>query len=496
MIEFEAPKPIAQLNFALKTVAENMMRPVSRYFDEHEHEIPWDYINFMHMAMRITGAGSLAPPEKKKESIEPEKKRPPIGYQSLAFMLETLSWGDVGMYLVTPGGGLGAAAVESTGTLEQKQKFLARFREEKPTFAAMAMTESQAGSDTSAIRTTAVLDRTTNEWVLNGEKIFVTAGHKALCESNGFVVVWATIDPKAGRAGMRPFVVEAHSPGVQVTKLEHKMGIRASDTASIVLQDCRVPFENILGSPEVQAVSTTGFKGAMATFDATRPLCCNGNGWRAPRWSCSRDARTHGVTIRYGLPRQKMTNIERDVIDMEVMLRSAWLLIIKAVWMADNHKHNPLEASMSKLRAGDVVTRITQKAVEIMGPLGYSRDFLLEKWFRDAKITEIYEGTGQINRLIVARNVLGYSGKNYAGLSFQSRVHPVPQTAPQKTFIGNVLQVYQGTALNIFVTLVITVGCRAVPCPLRFTRDTGCPHDGELGYSGVAPSPGTHSAQA
>jgi acyl-CoA dehydrogenase len=93
------------------------------------------------------------------------------------------------------------------------------------------------------------------------------------------------------------------------------------------------------------------------------------------------------------------------------MLRSAWLLVIKAVWMADNRKHNPLEASMSKLRAGDVVTRITQKAVEIMGPLGYSRDFLLEKWFRDAKITDIYEGTGQINRMIVARNVLGYSGR-------------------------------------------------------------------------------------
>jgi acyl-CoA dehydrogenase len=118
-----------------------------------------------------------------------------------------------------------------------------------------------------------------------------------------------------------------------------------------------------------------------------------------------------GVTIRYGLPRQKLTSIERDVIDMEVMLQSAWLLVIKAVWMADNRKPNPLEASMCKLRAGDVVTKITQKAVEIMGPLGYSREYLLEKWFRDAKITDIYEGTGQINRLIVARNVLGYGGR-------------------------------------------------------------------------------------
>src|SRR3990172_10532533 len=147
MIEFEAPKPIAQQSNALTTVAENMMRPVYRYFDEHEHEIPWDYINFMHLAMRSTGAGSLAPKESKKNGDELKKDRPPIGYQSLAFMLETLAWGDVGLYLVTPGGGLGAAAVEATGTPEQKQKFLARFATEKQKFGAMAMTEPQAGSD-------------------------------------------------------------------------------------------------------------------------------------------------------------------------------------------------------------------------------------------------------------------------------------------------------------------------------------------------------------
>lgn len=413
MIEFEVPKPIAQQGYALQTVAENMMRPVSRYFDENEHEIPWDYINFMHQAMRATGAGSLAPRKEKKNGDEPKVKRPPIAYQSLAFMLEVLSWGDVGLYLVTPGGGLGAAAVEATGTAEQKKKFLSRFGTKEPTFGAMAMTEPGAGSDTSAICTTAVLDRDANEWVLNGEKIFVTAGQKSLEESQGLVVVWATIDPSAGRRGMRPFVVEAGTPGVKVTKLEHKLGIRASDTCSILLQDARVPFENILGSPEVKAKTTTGFKGAMATFDATRPLvAATGIGVaRATLELLKEMLAEQGVVVRYGLPRQKLTSIERDIIDMEVMLRSAWLLTIKAVWMADNRKPNPLEASMSKVRAGDVVTKITQRALEIMGPIGYRRDCLLEKWFRDAKITDIYEGTGQINRLIVARNVLGYSGR-------------------------------------------------------------------------------------
>ena len=413
MIDFETPKPIAQQSNVLKTVAVNMMRPVSRHFDECEHEVPWDYINFMHMAMRASGAGSLAPSDKPKKD-ESGKERPRIGYQSLAFMLEQLSWGDVGMYLVTPGGGLGAAAVEATGTPEQKERFLARFKESKPCFAAMAMTESGAGSDTSAIRTTAVLDKETREWVLNGEKIFVTGGHKSLELSQGFVVVWATIDPAAGRAGMRPFVVEAGTPGVQVTKLEHKLGIRVSDTASIVMQDCRIPYENILGSPEVvREKTTTGFKGAMATFDATRPLvAATAVGVaRATLELLKEELDKQGVTIRYGLPRQKLTSIERDYIDMEIMVRSAWLLVIKAVWMLDARKPNNLESSMSKVRAGDVVTRVTQKAVEIMGPLGYTRDTLLEKWFRDAKISDIYEGTGQINRLIVARNVLGYSGR-------------------------------------------------------------------------------------
>ncbi|MBE7432368.1 MAG: acyl-CoA dehydrogenase family protein [Anaerolineales bacterium] len=413
-IEFEAPKPIVQMQTMLQTVAENMMRSVSREFDENEHAIPWDYVEFMHTAMKAAGGGGgLTVTEgKPKEGAE---KRPPIGYQRLAAQIEMLSWGDVGFYLVTPGGGLGAAAVVAAGSPEQKAKFLTRFNEEKPTFAAMCMTEPGAGSDTSAIRARAVLDEKTNEWVINGEKIFVTAGDKSFNEyekfGKGFIVVWASIDPSAGRAGMRAFVVEAGTPGVKVTKLEHKLGIRASDTTSISLVDARVPFENLLGKPTVEK-TTTGFKGAMATFDATRPLvAASGLGVaRAALEFLKEKLMENGVQIRYGMPRNKLTSVEKDVIDMEIQLRSAWLLVLKAVWMADNNKPNALESSMSKVRAGDVVTKITQKAVEIMGPLGYSREFLLEKWFRDAKITDIYEGTGQINRLVVARQILGYSG--------------------------------------------------------------------------------------
>jgi len=428
-IEFEAPKPIENARFLLQTVADNMMRPVSREMDENEHEIPYSYIEFMHMAMKSMGgqAGSLAPSKEGDGNLPEETtpadsggngqrpKRAPIAYQLLANQIEMLSWGDVGMYLTTPGGNLGAAAIQAAGTPGQRTKFLARFAEEKPTYSAMCMTEPQAGSDTSAIRTRAVLDAETNEWVITGEKIFVTGGDKSFTErpefGRGFLVVWASIDPSAGRRGMRSFVVEAGTPGVAVTKLEDKLGIRVSDTAAIVLDHARVPFDHLLGSPTVEQ-TTTGFRGAMATFDATRPLVsASGIGVaRAAVDEVKRMLAEKGVTVRYGLPRQKLTAVERDVIDMEIMLKSAWLMVMKAVWMADNEMENVLQASMCKVKTGDAVTKITQRAVELMGPLGYSRKYLLEKWFRDAKITDIYEGTGQINRLIVARQILGYSG--------------------------------------------------------------------------------------
>jgi acyl-CoA dehydrogenase len=406
MISFKKNEKLEQASVLMETVAENMMRPISRYFDEHEHEIPWDYIQFMHTSQKaMGGAGSLT------ESAARKKEGPSISFQRLAITAEMLSWGDVGLWLCTPGGGLGAAAVNATGSEEQKARFLGRFQGDDPVFDAMALTEPHAGSAMPAeVRTTAVHDG--DEWVLNGEKIFVTAGHKALVDTKGFVVIWATIDPEAGRAGVRPFVVEAGTPGCSVTKLEHKLGIHASDTASIVLQDCRIPFENILGSPEVTKKKTEkGFKGAMATFDATRPLvAASALGIaRATLEMVKEMLAERGVEIRYGLPRSRMTNIEREIVDMEVMLHSTWLLTLKAMWLADERKPNTIEASMCKVKAGDVVVKITQRAVEIMGPLGYSREYLLEKWFRDAKINDLYEGTGQINRLIVARRILNYT---------------------------------------------------------------------------------------
>ncbi|HML23701.1 MAG TPA: acyl-CoA dehydrogenase family protein, partial [Aggregatilinea sp.] len=341
------------------------------------------------------------------------------GINNLRMMLtvETLSWGDVGQYLCLPMSLLAGAAIEAVGTPEQKERFLRRFAEgDDPVWGAMAMTEPGAGSDTSAIRTTATLDPDTNEWVLNGEKIFCTNGKLALDESNGIVVVWATVDRSAGRAGMKPFVVEAGTPGVTVEKVEIKHGIRASDTASIVLKDARIPYDNILGSAEVvrpDKRSTQGFKGAMATFDASRPLIAAsaiGVG-RAALEFVKEKLGEAGIEIPYNTPYHELSAIQADVLEMEMQLKAAWLLTLRAASLLDHGERNSLEASMAKTKAGKAVTWITQKAVEILGPMGYSREWLVEKWMRDAKINDIYEGTGQINTLIVARRILGYSSK-------------------------------------------------------------------------------------
>ena len=261
MISFEMPEEIKQQVDFTQSVARKMMRSIARYYDENEHQIPWDYVNLMWEASLKTGRSFRSGATRTGDS-------PSLVSTMLVHTIESLSWGDAGIYLCTPGAGLGGAAVEATGTREQKERFLAKYREGKPKWASMAMTEPHCGSDTAAIKTTAV--RSGDFWVLNGEKIFVTGGHKSMIDSDGFMVVWATVDPSAGRAGMKPFVVEAGTPGVTITKLEHKLGIRASDTAAVLLENCRLPLDSLLGSPEV-VDRTKGFKGAMATFDATRP---------------------------------------------------------------------------------------------------------------------------------------------------------------------------------------------------------------------------------
>jgi acyl-CoA dehydrogenase len=330
---------------------------------------------------------------------------------------EELCWGDAGLYLRTPFAGLGGSAVGAAGTPEQRRRFLAVFsdRDAQPAWGAMAITEPGAGSDSAAIETTATLDG--DHWVLNGTKIFCTGGEGAATSPAGFVVVWATVDRSAGRGGIKAFVVPAGTPGMSIVGLERKLGIRASDTATLRFESCRVPRANLLGAEKVKregdadATGDRGFKGAMATFDASRPLVAAmavGVG-RAALDFVKEELAKSGIAPRYDAPPTELTAIERDLAEMEAELQAARLLTWRAAAMMNRKLPNNLEASMAKAKAGSAVTKITQKAVELLGPLGYSKKLLVEKWMRDAKINDIYEGTQQINLLIVARRILDYS---------------------------------------------------------------------------------------
>ncbi|MGA7870464.1 MAG: acyl-CoA dehydrogenase family protein [Candidatus Binatus sp.] len=407
MIDFELEPQILSRLQMYHAVSEHMMRPISRDCDEHEHTKPTQFYESMWSASAAADVQVGVDRSKKADGAAPSTPR--RGNLLTVLSTEELCWGDAGLYLSTPNSGLGGAAVMAAGTPEQKERFLKRFKEGKPKWGAMAITEAGFGSDSSAVTTTATRDG--DHWVINGTKIFCTAGEMAAEKSEGFVVVWATVDKTAGRPGIKPFVVEHNTPGMTVVRVENKLGIRASDTAAIVFDNCRIPLDHLLGSAEVRKEG--GFKDVMATFDATRPIvAAMAIGVGRAALDFVRDfLKQQNVPIRYGLSPRRLTAVERDFMEMEVQLQAARLLTWRAAWMLDTGKRNSLEASMAKAKAGLAVTLITQKAVELLGPLGYSRKILVEKWMRDAKINDIFEGTQQINMIIIARRILNYSSK-------------------------------------------------------------------------------------
>ena len=398
-ISFELTEAARAARDHFHAMAAEHMRPISRKYDEHEHELPREWVDWYWREGRESG---------------PITEGPGDGMVQVCMQAEELCWGDAGLYLRTPFAGLGGSAVAATGTPEQKARFLSVFQGDgEPAWGAMAITEPGAGSDSAAIQTTATLDG--DEWVLNGTKIFCTGGEGAATSRGGFVVVWATVDKTAGRGGIKAFVVPAGTPGMTLVGLEKKLGIRASDTATLRFEGCRIPKANLLGSAEVKrgakAAGDKGFKGAMATFDASRPIVAAmavGVG-RAALDCLKEELARAGVSIRYDAAPLEQTALERDVLQMEAELQAARLLTWRAAAMMNRGRPNNLEASMAKAKAGLAVTKITQKAVEWLGPRGYSKQLLVEKWMRDAKINDIYEGTQQINLLIVARRILDYS---------------------------------------------------------------------------------------
>ena len=313
---------------------------------------------------------------------------------SLVGLIE-MCWGDVGLLLSMPRQGLGQAAIAAVADAEQLERFGGKW-------AAMAITEPEAGSDSAAIRTTARLDESTGDYVLNGEKIYVTSGDRA-----ELIVVWASLDRSQGRAAIKSFVVERDNPGLKLERLEHKLGIRASDTANFVLTDCRVPSRNLLGSPEI--APRGGFSGVMQTFDNTRPMVA-GMAIGVARACLERTRELlaqAGIEIDYDVPPHRQTAAAAEFIAMEADWESARLLTLQATWMADNRRPNSLQASMAKAKAGRTGTDIALRCVALAGAAGYGEGELLEKWARDAKILDLFEGTQQIQLLIIARLLLG-----------------------------------------------------------------------------------------
>ena len=305
-----------------------------------------------------------------------------------------LCWGDVGLLLSMPRQGLGNSAIASVASEEQLERYGGKW-------AAMAITEPEAGSDSAAIRTTAELDG--DEYVLNGEKIYVTSGERA-----DLVVVWATLDRSKGRAAIKSFIVERDNPGLKLDRLEHKLGIRASDTATFTLQDCRVPKEALLGEPGGRRREGLRRRDADVRQHAAAGRGDGGRRRPARRWR-RRASGSPRPASRSTTPTPALSQhaAAARFLEMEADYEAARLLTLQAAWMADNGKPNSLQASMAKAKAGRTCVDVALGCVELCGSVGYGENELLEKWARDAKILDIFEGTQQIQLLIVARQLLG-----------------------------------------------------------------------------------------
>src|SRR6266550_8366342 len=387
MIDFTLSKSQQSARDYAHQVALEEMRPISLECD-HTEKIPESF--FWNMQNRYWG-GSAA--QARRQGQEENEKQDNI---LSVLAQEEMAWGDAALSTAIPGPGLAAPPILSQGTPEQQMRFLGPYMDGKLHWGALALTEPGIGSDVAGMATTAVLDG--DEWVINGHKHYITNGARA-----DLVVTFATIDKSLGREGIRPFVVPRGTPGFVVGGIEEKMGLRASQTAELIFENCRIPKENLLSGREKAAKS--GFKAAMGTLDATRPMV------GALALGIARAAyETTCQWVQQELPKgfsvYKRREIELELDEMGQELEMARFLVWRAAWMADRRIPNSKEASMCKAYAGGLIMKSTATAVRITAP-GENTEFkqFLQKWFRDAKVFDIFEGTAQIQRLVIARRL-------------------------------------------------------------------------------------------
>jgi acyl-CoA dehydrogenase len=387
MIDFTLTKGQEAAREYAHQVALEEMRPISLECDRTE-QIPQSF--FVNMQRRFWGGAAA---QGRQQAREGEERQGNV-YSMVA--QEEMAWGDAALSTAIPGPGLAGPPILAQGTPEQQARFLAQYLDGELRWGALALTEPGIGSDVAGMSTTAVLDG--DEWVLNGHKHYITNGARA-----DLVITFATIDKSLGREGIRPFVVSKGTPGLVVGRIEEKMGLRASQTAELIYENCRIPKDNLLSGRE--SSKKAGFKAAMGTLDATRPMV------GALAIGIARAA--HEATCAWlkeelpaGFPARKRHAMEEELEELGQELEMARFLVWRAAWMADQRIPNSKEASMSKAYAGALVMKITATAVEFTAPgTNTERKQLIARWFRDAKVFDIFEGTAQVQRLVIARRL-------------------------------------------------------------------------------------------
>ena len=385
--------------------ARDVIRPAAPIHDRDE-SVPWEVMK----AARDAGLAGLTAIE--LTGADPEGQFGPI-------YAEELHWGCAGIALAISGSSLAAAGLAASGTPEQIGRWVPETLGvgDELKLGAYAVTEPQAGSDVKSLRTTARRDG--DEWVLNGTKVFITNG--GIADVN---VVVATVDPSLGHRGQASFIVPKGTPGLRMGKKESKIGIRASQTAELVFEDCRIPVEYLLGGMEKlekklerarSGVSTGRASNALATFELTRPMVgASALGIAQAAYEWTLEYLVEGRELRdpveelldesstAGRPALERQHVQQVLADVATEIEAARLLVQRASWMGRNGI--PLSAgqgSMSKLKGGDVAMWATTRLMDLVGPAAASSP--LEKWFRDAKIYQLFEGTAQVQRLVISR---------------------------------------------------------------------------------------------
>lgn len=387
-----------QLQQWVRGFAEKEIRPVAGEWDERE-ETPWPVIQAA-AKIGLYGPGFLA-----SMTTDPTGLMLPVA-------IEELFWGDAGIGMALMGSFLAIAAIAGNGTPQQSAEWIPHClgTEDDIKLGAFCVSEPDAGSDIGALKTRAVYDEAKDEWVLNGQKTWISNGGIAAVH-----VVVATVDPSLGTRGHASFVVPPETAGLTQGVKFKKHGIRASHTAEVFLDDVRVPGRCLLGGKEkldshlakARDGGSTGQQAALSTFEATRPAV------GAMALGVARAAYEYALDYakerkQFGRPIIENQAISFTLADMKTEIDAARLLVWRASWMASNRKpFTAAEGSMSKLKAGEVAVWATERAMQILGGMGYVRDTPVERWHRDAKIFTIFEGTSEIQRLVISRAISG-----------------------------------------------------------------------------------------